>query len=330
MSRFFPFKCLLINLILIFYIQALVSANTKKTDAIATLINLEGTVKVITKQSKKGEHAREGMLLFNENKIHTSLNSKTSILYRDGSRIRLFQNSKLIMNFSEEKFSAKRNFNYHLTLNGGSVRGRFKKGRQSTKIRTPTAIIGIKGTSFRISEKNYKSTVSLTEGQLEVSNLKTKVIINTGQWLNNFNPNTNLTKLVSSLPNILSLKTNVYEIDFEDEESKQIELSLQIQNTISEKSIKRSGFVVFDSNYKKINLPERIFLNERGFAKILVGINPPNLNNQEFIGLIKIRAYLDEEGFDDVADGLLVLKIKDFGKKRTILLHPDMGVVEKK
>ena len=97
MSKFFPFKCLSTILIFSYYFQTLVPAKSNESDAIATLINLEGTVKVKTETSQKGVYAREGMLLFNGNKIFTSLNSKTSILYRDGSRIRLFQNSKLIL-----------------------------------------------------------------------------------------------------------------------------------------------------------------------------------------------------------------------------------------
>ncbi len=330
MSRFFSLKYLIIIFILTCDSQEFLSANSRIPDVIATLINLEGTVKVKTKESQRGEYAREGMLLFNGNKILTSSNSKTSILYRDGSRIRLFQNSKLILNFSEEKIKGKRNFNKLLTLNEGSIRGRFRKGIQRTKIRTPTAIIGIKGTSFRISEKKNITTVSLTEGQLEVSNLLEKVVINTGQWLHKFNPYSNLSKILAPLPKILSLKTNVFEINFKDGNSKQVELIIQIQNTTNEKSIKRSGYLVFESNYKNMNIPRRVFLNEDGFAKILIVIMPPIIDDQEFFGLINIRAYMDDEGFDDVAEGLLVLKIKDFGKKRTLLLHPDIGVLEKK
>ena len=111
MSRFFPLKSLLILLILSFYIETCVSAKSKASDAIATLINVEGTVKIKKDKSQKGEYAREGMLLSNGNRILTSKNSKTSILYRDGSTIRLFQNSKMVLNFSEEKLTKKRNFN---------------------------------------------------------------------------------------------------------------------------------------------------------------------------------------------------------------------------
>ena len=53
--------------------------------------------------------------------------------------------------------------------------------------------------------------------------------------------------------------------------------------------------------------------------------------NEEFElkGLITISAFMDGDGFDDVAEGSLVLKIRNLGKKRTILLDPDKGVVKK-
>ena len=37
---------------------------------------------------------------------------------------------------------------------------------------------------------------------------------------------------------------------------------------------------------------------------------------------------MDEDGFDDVAEGNLVLKIRNSGKIRTIILDPDKGITE--
>lgn len=330
MIGFFYLKGLLIFLIINIIFLPSGYSNIKNYNPVASIVNLEGIVKIQTKESQKFKYARDGMLLFNGNKIITSINSKTGILYRDGSKVRIFQNSELILNLSEENFNKKRNFKYLLTFKKGSLRGRFMKDLQNTNIRTPSAIIGIKGTTFRVSEKNNDSTVSLTEGKLEVKNLSSSITIETGQWLNGFGPNTNLAKKVSFLPNILALKTNFYEIDFKEGDSKQIELSIQIQNRISEKIIKRSGSLALESDYKKINLPRKILLDERGFAKILIQIDPPSLNEPKFFGLIKIRAFVDDEGFDEVAEGLLVLKIKNYRKKRTILIHPDRGIFEKK
>ena len=70
-------------------------------------------------------------------------------------------------------------------------------------------------------------------------------------------------------------------------------------------------------------------LDKKGFARVLVGIDPPRLTDPGFKGLITIRAFMDQDGFDDVAEGSLVLKIFNAGKKRTLLINPEGGVTEK-
>ena len=327
MQTFFPFKYLFI--ILLLSISATQVSAQSGNPAIATLLNVDGTVKVYNEKSPKVRQGSHGMLLFAGNKILTSAKSKTTVEYRDGSRVRLFQNSTLILNLSKEQNTNKRTFKFQLTLKSGSLRGHFVKGLQRTKIRTPTAIIGIKGTSVRISENNNKATVSLTEGQVEVSNLSSKAVLNPGQWLTDFDRNTDLTQNVIQTPNLLSLKSAEYELDFRNGKSKQLDFSVQLQNSISRKSLKRSGKVIFESDYKYIHLPKRFLLNEQGFARVVIGLDPPSLTDTEFKGLITIRAFMDGDGFDDVNEGHLVLKVFNLGQKRTLLIDPDKGVSKK-
>ena len=324
MKIFFPFKYLFI--IILFSLSfAEVIAQTD-VPAIANLLNVDGNVKVFNKKSPKGGHGRHGMLLFAGNKIITSANSKTTVEFRDGSRVRLFQNSTLVLNFSLEQYTVKRTFKFQLTLKSGSLRGRFMKGLQSTTIHTPTAVVGIIATSVRISENNNKTTVSLTEGQIEVSTLSSKAILNSGQWLTDFDRKTDLTQHVEQIPNLLSLKIAEYELDFSNGKSKKLDVSVQLQNSISGKSVKHSGKVIFRSDYKNIRLPNRFLLNEQGFARAVIGLDPPSLTDHEFKGLITIRAFMDSEGFDNVNEGHLVLKIPNLGQKRILLIDPDKGV----
>ena len=297
--------------------------------AIATLLQLDGNVEAVTAKSPKGRRGINGMLLFTGDKISTGENSKATIEYRDGSRVRLFENSQLVLNFSEEQATSKRTFNFQISLNKGSLRGRFLKGLQSTRIRTPTAQIGVKGTTLRVKERDNRATVSLTEGQVEISNLTSRTILNPGQWLNDFSRTEDLTKKVSPMPNILHIKTFDYELDFRDGKSKELKFSVQLQHDISGKSVARSGIVMFESDYYSIHLPKSFMLDKKGFARVLVGIDPPRLIDPEFNGLITIRAFLDQEGFDDVTEGSLVLKILNAGKKRTLLINPERGVIEK-
>ena len=326
MRIFFLFKSLLF-ISVIGLTTTLVSAQDSNP-AIATLLQIEGGVDVVTDKSPKGRRGRDGILLFAGNKIRTSGKSKATVEYRDGSSIRLFQNSEFLLDLSEEQNTSKRTFKYLLTLNNGSMRGRFKKGLQRTKIRTPTALIGIIGTSVRITEIKNKTTVSLTEGQVEVSNLSSRAVINPGQWLPEFGRTDDLSNKVVPIPNLLNLKTDEYEFDFRNGESKQFEFSVQLQNSISSKIVKRKGLVIFESDYNRIRLPKRFMLDANGYARVIVGIDPPRIDDSKFRGLITIRAFMDEDGFDDVAEGNLVLKIRNSGKIRTIILDPNKGITE--
>ena len=117
--RFFSSsKSLLIIATFCFYSQ-FTSAQTRKP-AIATLLQLEGAVEAVTAKSPKGRRGINGMLLFAGDKISTAENSKVTIEYRDGSKVRLFQNSQLILNLSEEQAASKRTFKFKLSLKKGS------------------------------------------------------------------------------------------------------------------------------------------------------------------------------------------------------------------
>ncbi len=324
MGIFFTFKYLFAIIFLLLSSFHILAQNDNP--AIATLADVEGSVQVFKKSSKSrtGVH---GMLLFEGNKLLTHNKSKTTVKYRDGSIIRLFQNSTLTLNSSEEQPTNERTFKFQLALKSGSLRGRFVKGLQRTMIRTPTAIIGIKGTSFRISENNNLATVSLTEGKLEISNITSKTILKPGQWIHSFNRTTELKENVSQIPNLLYMKTDKYELDFGNGESKQLDFNLQLQESISGTALNRSGMVVLESDYKNIKLPKPFLLNERGFARILVDIDPPNPKNTKFNGLVTIRAFMDGENFDDVSEGLIVLKFINSNNKRVLLLDPNKGAI---
>ena len=91
MRIFFLFKSLLF--ISVLSLTATFVPAQDSSPAIASLLQIEGGVEVVTDKSPKGRRGRDGMLLYGGNKIRTSGKSKTTVEYRDGSRIRLFQNS---------------------------------------------------------------------------------------------------------------------------------------------------------------------------------------------------------------------------------------------
>ena len=83
---------------------------------IASLLQVEGAVETVTAKSPKGRRGINGMLLFAGDKISTAENSKATIEYRDGSRVRLFQNSQLILNLSDEEAASILTFKFQISL----------------------------------------------------------------------------------------------------------------------------------------------------------------------------------------------------------------------
>ena len=98
--RFFCSSKSLLIITAFYFSTQFASAQTYQP-AIATLLETEGAVEAVTAKTPKGRRGINGMLLFAGDKINTAENSKATIEYRDGSRVRLFQNSQLILKQKE-------------------------------------------------------------------------------------------------------------------------------------------------------------------------------------------------------------------------------------
>ena len=153
-------------------------------------------------------------------------------------------------------------------------------------------------------------------------------MLETGQWLPKFNSFSKLNKIKQSLPNLLSIKSDQYEFEFNENRARSIKLNLQIQNSISGKVVKRNSFVELESDYKEIISPKNLQLNEKGTLNLSIILKNPK-NNNKFDGLIFLRAYLDNYGYDDVSEGLLVLKVKNLDNKKTIQILPKKSLIKK-
>ena len=62
-------------------------------DAVATLYSSTGVVEVTLSKSMRTTQGREGLLLYERDLIYTGVGEAT-ILFRDGSEIRLFENTE--------------------------------------------------------------------------------------------------------------------------------------------------------------------------------------------------------------------------------------------
>ena len=63
-------------------------------DAVATLYSSTGVVEVTLSKSMRTTQGREGLLLYERDLVRTGVDGKATILFRDGSEIRLFENTE--------------------------------------------------------------------------------------------------------------------------------------------------------------------------------------------------------------------------------------------
>ena len=139
-----------------------------------------------------------------------------------------------------------------------------------------------------------------------------------------------LDEKIAKLPNLLFLKTEEYELDFSDQQAKQLFISIQMEDSQSGKMTKRGGPVRLETDYYSVQMPQQVFLESDGFIRFPIEIDPPRKDDSEFDGLIQIRANMDDIGFDDVGEGMMVLRVVNGQRKRSLLIDPQSDLIEKR
>ncbi|TGK00604.1 lipoprotein LipL45 [Leptospira semungkisensis] len=116
------------------------------------------------------DKASLGTALKEGDKIQTKANAKVDIQFGDGSAVRIAENSSL--EFATLALNTQGNTDTRLSLVSGKV---FAKVNKATKddqfsVITPTAIAGVRGTSFVVDRtKSDRSVVKVLEGSVAVS-----------------------------------------------------------------------------------------------------------------------------------------------------------------
>ena len=124
---------------------------------------LKGSVKVKSEGSIKKSRVRAGLEIKAGDLIITSKNASAKIKLRDGSTVVLDESSSIFFNST-----------YNAQQNSGKIYYKItsRDAKHSLKIKTPFAIIGIKGTTFIINATEDASSVALKEGLIGVASIK--------------------------------------------------------------------------------------------------------------------------------------------------------------
>lgn len=297
----------------------------QQNQSVATLDRMKGKVQVVQADTGRVVQGRTGLLLNLGDRVKTLPKSATTIKFRDGSEIRLFARSNFLIRKVKESKGKERSFLYRLTLKVGSFWGRFVPQRQVATIGTPTATIGIKGTTLRIVERDNQARVALTEGLIDVENDRSKIELQPGKRLTNFRRGDDLATKIEDIPFKLVMSSEKRSLKFSGRRSEEVFVSIQLTNIKSGGQIRRPGVLYLRSDYDKIVYPASAELDQRGFARIPLVFFPPEAADGKFNGTIYVWAVLDEEDADDTTEGRLKFTIPVPEGRERVRIEADSG-----
>ena len=155
-----------------------------------------------------------------------------------------------------------------------------------------------------------------------------RLLVQTGQWIQGFNSIDKIFDKVLELPFLIDITSEKSILDFSAKKSIRIYLSIQIIDSKSRKSKSLTGPLILESDYTNIVFKKNIFLDKNGYTRIPIDIKPPNNKNHKFNGLIRIYANMDDSGFDNIGQGVIIIKIIDSNKKRNIFINPHKNLIK--
>ncbi|MBU0599588.1 FecR family protein, partial [bacterium] len=147
------------------YLHAQVKKANAKGIAMVTVTYIQGQVEVKKSNDKEWTLAKLNMILHQEDRLRTRLLSNTEIKFEDGSIVKVGENTMIdIKELTLDRETLEQESSIKLWL--GKIRARIEKLRQKNSrfnVITPTAIVGVRGTTFIVCVEEDKTTKALVE-----------------------------------------------------------------------------------------------------------------------------------------------------------------------
>ena len=283
------------------------SCEAKSLPDFAVLSQIQGKIKA--GPAKKMVEGTNGLLLRHRHRVKTEKDGKATVFIKDGSEIRLFADTELIV--GAEKSRNSRWMRYRLVLLSGSFWGHFVREKNPVEISGGSMRLQVSDASIRFSKKKTGTDISVLNGTVRVFNKSSFVKLHGGQRLYQIQKNDFMPQKVSIIPNQLKLSLEPSEPVFQGDKTIELNLNLQVVRYGSDRAVERPGPVYLRANYYNLEIPDSIRLNTDGNAKAKIKVAPPNSEDRTFEGSVTFHAIMDQKGFDDVRDGTFKVKFRN-------------------
>ena len=286
-------------------------------DAVASIVRTSGGVHV--KRSHRILPGRKGLMLQAKDTVVTLQTGKVTVLLRDGTEIRLDENTRFAIEKSYEVEGAKRSFTNVLMLHAGSLLGFFPKGLQSTTVITPTATAEIKGTNVEFVEREGSLDISLFEGALAVANEREEVFLYSGSSVLGITKQEKFSDKIGDIPYRIEIEPQS-ELTIPKNGTSSIGFSIRLIDIETKGNVEKAGSVYMRSNIGKVVFPD-VRLNERGKADFQALVYPFHQADYDKSRL-EIVAIMEGSDAMDVGSGGTVLGFA-IPESRTRILRID-------
>ena len=283
------------------------SHKAKSLPDFAILSQIKGKIKVGS--VKKMVEGTNGMLLRQRHRVKTEKDGKATVFIKDGSEIRLFTDSELIL--GAKKSHNSRWMRYRMVLLSGSFWGNFVSDKNPIEVSGGTLRLQISKASIRFSKKKTGTDISVLKGTVRVFNKSSFVKLHSGQRLYQIQENDFMPRKISIIPNQLKLSLGKSKPVFNGNKIIELSLNLQVVRYGSDRTVGRPGPVHIWTNYYNLELPDSIRLNTDGNAKAKIKVAPPSSEDRTFGGSVTFHAIMDQKGFDDVRDGAFIVRFRN-------------------
>lgn len=296
------------------------ATNGLALNVVASIKQKVGEVSIL--REKRVLPAQPGLILKDQDTVVTGHRGRLTIIFRDGSEIRLFQNTTFKIEQTKEAEGGKRGFLNRFKLKLGSFWGKFARSKQRTTIQTPTATCGIKGTNVSFSESTEGLNISLSNGLVEVQNETERLTLTPGKKVEGVQRQGKIQNKIKDIPYRLWLKAETA-LEVPEEGVRTLTLSVQLMNVKTKSNAYKSGKIYFSSNIDQVIFPP-VQLNARGFANFQVTVKPFKEADYDK-GKLDLFAIMDGAEIMNVGSGFMTLPIKT-SQKRTRTFHIDASV----
>ena len=273
----------------------------------AVLSQIQGKIKA--GPAKIMVEGTNGLLLRHRHRVKTEKDGKATVFIKDGSEIRLFADTELIVGAKKSRNS--RWMRYRLVLLSGSFWGHFVREKNPVEISGGSMRLQVSDASIRFSKKKTGTDISVLNGTVRVFNKSSFVKLHGGQRLYQIQKNDFMPQKVSIIPNQLKLSLGPSEPVFHGDKTIELNLNLQVVRYGSDRAVERPGPVHLRANYYNLEIPDSIRLNTDGNAKAKIKVAPPSSEDHTFEGSVTFHAIMDQKGFDDVRDGTFKVKFRN-------------------